>query len=63
MSGSQKNWEKLKSSFYKLGFTLHKDYNELDSFKHSNKLKVANKGEDRIAAAYYSLFGDDIISK
>jgi len=58
-----KFWDKLNNRFNKLGFTLHKNYNGLDSFKHLNKIKVAKKEKDRIAAAYYSLFGDDITPK
>jgi hypothetical protein len=56
-------WNRLNNRFNKLGFTLHTNYNGLDSFKDQNKIKVTKKETDRIAAAYYSLFGDDITPK
>ncbi|KAA3617588.1 MAG: hypothetical protein D8M58_01485 [Calditrichaeota bacterium] len=56
-------WGRLNNRFNKLGFTLHKNYDGLDSFTSLNKIKVDKKEKDRIAAAYYSLFGDDITPK
>ncbi len=56
-------WTELNNRFNKLGFTLHKKYDGSDSFENTNRQIVDQKDADRIAAAYYSLFGDDIKPK
>ncbi len=54
------SWDSLNRLFNRLGFTMHRDYSSVHNFENQNKLQLSKREKERLAAAYYSLFGEDI---
>jgi len=54
-------WNSLNRIFNRMGFTMHRDYSSVKNFENQNKLQLSKREKERLAAAYYSLFGENII--
>ena len=56
----RKVWDEINSRFNRMGFTMHRDYNSVRHFEARNKLQISKRDKERLSAAYYSMFGEDI---